>query len=120
MIAMPLALQNVGESSVAQEAVVPTPFPPLDPAILDASIPAFYIGRNSDGFWLARGTRGEIGGIFLLKSSALAFTRRVSRRTGCATIFSSERFELDVENRGNPLVPWLRPLRRFVTRVWSL
>jgi hypothetical protein len=94
-----------------------TPFQPLDPGILDASIPAFYIGRNKEGFWIARDVKGQIGGIFLLESSALAFARRNSRPSGCAMIFPSERFELDLENQGNPLIPYLRPLVRLAVNA---
>ena len=89
-------------------------FQPLDPGILSASIPAFYIGRDSDGFWLARDVPGKNGGAFLLKSSALAFARRMSRPNGCATILATEPFELDVKNRGNRLVAGVRRLKRFV------
>ena len=60
--------------------------------------PAFFVGRNRDGFWLARDAKGESGGVFLFRSSALTFARRASGQAGCAMIFPSERFELDVEN----------------------
>ena len=99
-----------------QPATAATPFQPLDPGIVNASIPAFFIGRNREGFWLARDVKGRIGGIFLLESSALAFARRNSRPSGCATIFPSERFELDLENQGNPLIAYLRPLLRPAIR----
>jgi hypothetical protein len=115
MIAMPLAYTNVRES---KHPAPPTAFQPLDPRVLNASIPAFFIGRDSDGFWLARDVKGENGGIFLLKSSALAFARRISGRDGCATIFLSERFELDVENHGNPLMVHLKPLMRLAMAGW--
>jgi hypothetical protein len=91
-------------------------FRPLDPGIVSDTIPAFFIGRNMEGFWIARDANGQIGGIFLLETSALSFARRNSRLTGCATIFPSERFELDLENSGNPLVPRLGPLMRFALR----
>jgi hypothetical protein len=100
-----------------QPATATTPFQPLDPGIVNASIPAFFIGRNKEGFWLARDARGQIGGIFLLESSALAFARRNSRPSGCATIFPSERFELDLENQGNPLIAYLRPLMRLAVNA---
>jgi hypothetical protein len=29
-------------------------FQPLDPGIVNEAIPAFFIGRNKDGFWVAR------------------------------------------------------------------
>jgi hypothetical protein len=99
-----------------QPATATTLFQPLEPGIVNASIPAFFIGRNQEGFWLARDVKGQIGGIFLLESSALAFARRNSRPSGCATIFPSERFELDLENRGNPLIAYLRPLLRLAIR----
>jgi hypothetical protein len=84
-------------------------FRPLDAAIVSEAIPAFFIGRNKQGFWVARDARGKIGGIFLLESSALSFARQSCRPDGCATIFLSERFELDLENSGNPLVRYLAP-----------
>jgi hypothetical protein len=89
-------------------------FVPPDPSVLNASIPAFFIGQDRDGLWIAREVRGSTGGIFLLESSALAFARKHSRPSGCATIYCSESFELDVKNQGNPLISWLRPLLRIV------
>jgi hypothetical protein len=118
MIAMPLAYPNVRQSPPPKRSALPTPFQPLDPDVLNASIPAFFIGRNSDGFWLARDVKGKNGGVFLLKSSALAFARKVSGRAGCATIFPAERFELDVENYGNPLIVHLKPLVRLAMAGW--
>jgi hypothetical protein len=94
------------------------PFQPLDPEIVNAAIPAFFIGRNKEGFWLARDVKGGVGGIFLFEGSALSFARRNSWPLGCATIFPSERFELDVENQGNPLIVYLRPLHRLAMQVW--
>jgi hypothetical protein len=114
MIAMPLAYPRLSESQALPPSQ-PTRFQPLDPSVVNASIPTFFVGRNRDGFWIARDTKGEHGGIFLFRSSALAFARRASRPFGCATVFLSERFELDVENQGNPLVEYFRPLLRLVT-----
>jgi len=74
-------------------------FQPLDPGIVNGAIPAFFIGRNKEGFWVARDVNGQVGGIFLLENSALSFAKGNSRPAGCATIFPSERFELDLENR---------------------
>jgi hypothetical protein len=91
-------------------------FRPLEAGVVSEAIPAFFIGRNMEGFWVARDVNGQIGGIFLLEHSALSFARQHSRRIGCATIFPSERFELDLENNGNPLVAqlgWLRRLARL-------
>ena len=97
-------------------ARVSTQFQPLDPGIVSETIPAFFIGRNKEGFWVARDAKGRIGGIFLLENSALSFARRNSRPAGCATIFPSERFELDLENKGNPLAAQLGSLIHLATR----
>jgi hypothetical protein len=91
-------------------------FQPLDPDIVSEAIPAFFIGRNKEGFWVARDVKGRIGGIFLLESSALSFARKNSWPLGCATILSSDRFELDLENNGNPRIELLGSLLRFARR----
>jgi hypothetical protein len=96
-----------------RRAIVAAQFQPLDPCVLNEAIPAFFIGRNKEGFWVARDVNGQIGGIFLLENSALSFARRNSEPKGCATIYPSERFELDLENRGNRLIEQLRSLKRF-------
>jgi len=114
MIAMTLTHPGFSEAQVLGPSNVAACFAPLDPGVVSASIPTFFVGRDRDGFWLARDAKGETGGIFLFKRSALAFARRASRSNGCATIFPSERFELDVKNQGNPLVSYLKPLLRLV------
>jgi hypothetical protein len=86
------------------------PFRPLDASIVSDAIPAFFIGRNRDGFWVARDAKGRNGGLFLLKTSAVSFARAQGGPVGCATIFPTDRFELDLKNDGNPLIPYLRPL----------
>jgi hypothetical protein len=99
-----------------ESATVVAQFQQLDPGIVNEAIPAFFIGRNKEGFWVARDAKGRIGGIFLLENSALSFARRNSRAAGCATIFPSERFELDLENKGNPLAAQLGSLIHLATR----
>jgi hypothetical protein len=99
-----------------EPAGLTTKFQPLDPGIVNAAIPAFFIGRNKEGFWVARDINGQIGGIFLLENSALSFAKTNSGSAGCATIFPSERIELDLENNGNPLVAQLGWLRRLAMR----
>ena len=110
--------RSSGILATDQPTAVITPFQALDPGIVNEAIPAFFIGRNKDGFWLARDVKGKFGGIFLFESSALSFARRHSRPLGCATIFPSERFELDLENQGNPLIAHFRPLMRLAMRGW--
>jgi len=105
--------QRSGILPAGKPATVTAQFQPLDPAIVNEAIPAFFIGRNRQGFWVARDARGRIGGIFLLANSALSFAKKNSPPTGCATIFPSERFELDLENSGNPLVAQLGSLMRL-------
>jgi hypothetical protein len=107
--------ERSGILPVEKAPTTTTRFRALDAGIVNEAIPAFFIGRNKEGFWVARDVNGRIGGIFLLESSALSFAQRNSRPAGCATIFPSERFELDLENSGNPLVALLRPLMRLAT-----
>lgn len=94
-----------------------TPFRPLDASILSETIPAFFIGRNKDGFWIARDAKGQIGGLFLFKASAMSFARTQSGPAGCATIFPTDGFELDLRNSGNPLIPYLRPLMHLARHL---
>jgi hypothetical protein len=97
-------------------ATVAAQFRPLDPGIVNETIPAFFIGRNMEGFWVARDAKGQIGGIFLLENCAVSFARKNSGPGGCATIFPSERIELDLDNKGNPLVAQLGWLRQLAKR----
>jgi hypothetical protein len=100
-----IAMQLTAPDASGRPATVAAPFQRLDSGIVNEAIPAFFIGRNREGFWVARDVGGRTGGIFLFESSALSFARSNSRpASGCATIYPSERFELDLENRGNPLV----------------
>jgi len=89
----------------------------LDAGIVSDAIPAFFIGRNKDGFWVARDARGRIGGIFLLEASAVSFARTQAGPGGCATIFPTEKFELDLENDGNPLIGFVRLLMRLALHL---
>lgn len=105
--------QTLPDNEVADTA---SPFRPLDDDILSKTIPAFFIGRNKDGFWVARDAKGRVGGLFLRKASAVSFARAQSRPAACATIFLADRVELDLENSGNPLVPYLRSLLHLATQ----
>jgi hypothetical protein len=117
-IAFNAAHRNGERSSVppAESLTVIAQFQPLDPDIVNEAIPAFFVGRNKEGFWVARDAKGRIGGIFLLENSALSFARRNSRPAGCATIFPFERFELDLENKGNRFAAQLGSLIHLATR----
>jgi hypothetical protein len=109
--------ERSGISPAGKPATVTAPFQPLDPDILSEAIPAFFIGRNKEGFWVARDVKGKIGGIFLIENSALSFAKRNSQPEGCATIFPSDPFELDLTNNGNPFALQLGPLMRLRRRL---
>lgn len=102
-------------AAVAREcASVTAPFRPLDPDIVSEVIPAFFIGRNEEGFWVARDVNGRAGGLFLRENSALSFARKHSGAAGCASVYLSERFELDLENQGNRFIVQLAALIGFL------
>ena len=111
-----LALNGLKQAA-AEPATVHEPFRQLDPGCLSEAIPAFFIGRNREGFWVARDAKGRIGGLFLLERGALFFARRNSAPTGCATIYPSAAFELDLQDLGNPLVASLLLLKRLAARA---
>jgi hypothetical protein len=90
---------------------------PLDPDVVSAAIPAFFIGRNGAGLWVAREANGRIGGLFLFKNSAVDFANRQSAPVRCALVFPTETFELDVENHGNFLIVLAEGARQVVTRT---
>ena len=90
---------------VQPEHAAETPFRRPSPEDLSASIPVFFIGRNKDGYWVVRGADGKSGGLFWRKQSAIRFAARNAWPARCATIFPSGTVELDLENRGNPLLP---------------
>jgi hypothetical protein len=89
------------------------------PDILSEAIPLFFIGQNRDGFWIARDAEARVGGIFFCKQSALKFADANSPSVGCAKMFVSRRFELDIANNGNPFVARLGPARRLLIRLAS-
>jgi hypothetical protein len=115
MIAMQLTGPDLSrrQAPANKPATVTAKFQRLDPGVVNEAIPAFFIGRNLEGFWVARDVKGRIGGVFLFENSAVSFARRNSQPAGCATIYPSERFELDLEDQGNPLVRRLRSLVRL-------
>lgn len=89
--------------------------------ILNEAIPAFFIGRNRSGFWVARDANAKSGGLFWSREAALRFAKAVWP-DGCATIFPQARFELDIENSGNPMISWLEAAKNWLARLgrpWS-
>src|ERR1017187_2396820 len=73
------AIEQEGERSgilpADKPASVTAQFRPLDPGVVSEAIPAFFIGRNKEGFWVARDVNGQIGGIFLFGNSAVSFAK---------------------------------------------
>ncbi|MCS3727090.1 hypothetical protein [Bradyrhizobium betae] len=113
-----IALQAArGGPEAKQAATLGTPLGPIDPDVVSAAIPAFFIGRNAAGLWVAREANGSIGGLFLFKSSAIDFANRQSKPERCALVFPTETFELDIENRGNPLIVLAERTRRLLARM---
>jgi len=86
-----------------------------DATVLSDSIPLFYIGRNHNGFWVAREAEKSIGGLFLFRCSALRFARQKSLPTGCALMFV-EPLELDVDEQGSRLVGTVAAVIAFAKR----
>jgi hypothetical protein len=86
------------------------------PDVLSRSIPVVFIGRNRAGLWVARDADGKFGGLFWRKGSALHFAKTNAGPAGCAALFPRARFELDLENHGNPLVAGLAAAKLFLSR----
>jgi hypothetical protein len=86
------------------------------PDVLNRTIPVVFIGRNRAGLWVARDADGKFGGLFWRKGSALHFAKTNAGPAGCAALFPRARFELDLENHGNPLVAGLAAAKLFLGR----
>ncbi|MET3912364.1 hypothetical protein ABID59_006735 [Bradyrhizobium sp. S3.3.6] len=109
-----IALQAPRRQADAKQAAA---LKPLDPDVISTAIPVFFIGRNNAGLWVAREASGQVGGLFLFKSSAVDFAQRQSAPTRCALVFPTESFELDVENRGSFLIVLAAAARQLLARV---
>jgi len=112
-----IALQAGRRRPEAQQAPIGTPLGPIDPDVVSAAIPAFFIGRNRAGLWVAREANGRVGGLFLFRSSAIDFANRQSKPERCALVFPTGTFELDIENSGNPLIVLAEGTRRLLARM---
>lgn len=102
-----------------EEQTAVAPFLRPDPEVLSEAIPVFFIGRNRDGYWVARDAEGRFGGLFWRKEGALRFARRSAGPVGCATVFPRGHVELDIENAGNPFVPWMAAIRHLLIHATS-
>jgi hypothetical protein len=93
-----------------------TSFARPGPEVLSRTIPVVFIGRNRAGLWVARDADGKFGGLFWRKGSALNFAKTNAGAAGCAALFPRARFELDLENHGNPLAAGLGAAKLFLGR----
>jgi hypothetical protein len=109
-------------ASAPPSSVVKFPSRP-DLTFLSETIPLFYIGRNGDGFWVAREAEGRAGGVFFFKASAIRFARNKSAPAGCALMFVDAPLELDRDNDGSQIAEiFIAAIgiarRRAPTLVW--
>jgi hypothetical protein len=86
------------------------------PDVLSETIPVVFIGRNRDGFWVVRDAEARFGGLFWRKQAALDFAKTNASTGGYAAVFPQLRFELDMENHGNPLIGIIMTARRLLAR----
>jgi hypothetical protein len=86
------------------------------PDVLNETIPVVFIGRNRNGLWVVRDAEARFGGLFWRERSALAFARANAAPNPCAIVFPQARFELDMQNHGNPLLTPLAAAIRLLTR----
>ena len=109
----PVSYQMLQATAEAEPARAPagevastaTTFRPLDASIVSDAIPAFFIGRNRDGFWVARDAKGRNGGIFLLKASAVSFARALSGPDGMRNDFPDRQVRTRSEEQRQSAYP---------------
>jgi hypothetical protein len=87
-----------------------------DDTVLSEAIPLFFIGRNHNGFWVARESKGRYGGLFLFRRSAARFARRNGLSGGGATMLVEDPIELDLPNQGSKLAELMAALTNIVRR----
>jgi hypothetical protein len=108
-------LEEVGKDCARQWQTAQLPTRP-DDTVLSDSIPLFFIGRNHNGFWVAREAAGRCGGLFLSRWSAARFARRNGLASGGATMLVEHSIELDLPNHGSRLVELIATTTDFVKR----
>jgi hypothetical protein len=108
-------LKEAGNECAPRWQTVPLPTRP-DDTVLSNSIPLFFIGRNHNGFWVARESAGRCGGLFLFRRSAARFARKNYSAGACATMFVEHSIELDLPNQGGWLVELIATTADIVSR----
>jgi hypothetical protein len=110
--------QDSGEQCVPSQTAQLPPRP--DDTVLSDSIPLFFIGRNHNGFWVAREAAGRCGGLFLFRWSAARFARGNGLAGGGATMLVEHSIELDLPNQGNRVVELIGTIIDIVRRLAPL
>jgi hypothetical protein len=108
-------LEEADQERARQWQTAPLPTRP-DETVLSDCIPLFFIGRNQNGFWVAREAAGRCGGLFLFRWSAARFARRNGLADGGATMLVEHSIELDLPNHGSRLVELIATTTDFVRR----
>jgi hypothetical protein len=108
-------LKEAGNDCAPRWHAVQLPTRP-DDTVLSGSIPLFFIGRNQNGFWVARESAGRCGGLFLFSRSAARFARKNCSASACATMFVEHSIELDLPNQGSRLVELIATTTDIVSR----
>jgi hypothetical protein len=93
-----------------------TSFERPGPEVLNRTIAVVFIGRNRNGVWVARDAEGKFGGLFWRKGAAIRFAKANAGPAGCAAVFPQARFELDLDNRGNPFLGRRGIVKRLLVR----
>ena len=121
-------LPSESSDTPAKRGHAVTSFQRPGPEVLNRTIPAVFIGRNRNGVWVARDADGKFGGLFWRKGAAVRFAKANAGPAGCAAVFPQARFELDLDNSGNPFLARLgivkrvlgRPARRLTAMIRKL
>jgi hypothetical protein len=78
---------------------------------LDRDAVRFLIGKDKDGFWVAREEYGCAGGRFFTERGAIQFAKRWASPLCCTTISVSDPLELDFKGEGDTFVPLAAALK---------
>ncbi|MDE2329742.1 MAG: hypothetical protein KGK16_03010 [Bradyrhizobium sp.] len=110
-----IELTSITSQRLPGQHVVPV-FQRPGPEVLSETIPVIFIGRNRDGSWVVRDAEARFGGVFWRKKAALDFAKANAWPGGYAVVFPQARFELDLENHGNPLIGSIGTVKRLLMR----
>ena len=77
----------------------------------------FSSARTRMGFGLRASPMDELVAFSCASGPLCGSPIEASSPGGCAIMFLSERFELDVENKGNPFVAHVAPAKRIVSQL---